>query len=79
MVEDVVKIKIILLQQKNNHHLRSQCQSPFGCSAITSNKLEKVSNCKEKQSKLNKYLCFTIYSHGNGGKLLLFHSNQESI
>jgi len=29
---------------------------------------------RKKTSKLDKYLCFVIYSHGNHGKLLFFHS-----
>jgi hypothetical protein len=28
----------------------------------------------KKRSKLSKYLCFAIRSHGNHGKLLFFHS-----
>jgi len=28
----------------------------------------------QKKSKLSKYLCFAIRSHGNHGKLLFFHS-----
>ncbi len=39
-----------------------------------SNKPKKVSECKEKKSKLDKYLCFAIYSHGNHVKILVFHS-----
>jgi len=29
---------------------------------------------EEKQSKLEKYLCFTIWNHGNHSKLFPFHS-----
>jgi hypothetical protein len=39
-----------------------------------SNKLKRPLDCREKQSKFDKYLSFAIKSHGNHGKLLLFHS-----
>jgi hypothetical protein len=38
------------------------------------NEPKKALDRKEKQSKLDEYLCFAIYIHGNHGKLLFFHS-----
>jgi hypothetical protein len=44
-----------------------------GCSHNPTSQ-KRVLDCKKKVSKLSKYLCFVIRSHGNHGKLLFFHS-----
>jgi hypothetical protein len=41
---------------------------------LQSDEPERALDCKEKQSKLDKYLCFTIQNHGNHGKSLFLNS-----